>query len=167
MSVSVVVVRAQEPEDVAALTEVLNQPRAIWGTLQLPYTSLAGRKARWEARPARWGDLRLVALVEGKIVGSLGLDRFEGRRSHAAAFGMAVHDDYTGRGVGSALMQAMIDHADRWLGLKRLELTVWTDNHRAIALYERFGFEREGVLRDYALRDGVFVDALAMARTRN
>jgi putative acetyltransferase len=80
---------------------------------------------------------------------------------------MAVHDDYTGRGVGSALMQAMIDQADRWLGLKRLELTVWTDNHRAIALYERFGFEREGVLRDYALRDGVFVDALAMARTRN
>jgi putative acetyltransferase len=166
MSVSVVVVRAQEPEDVAALTEVLNQPRAIWGTLQLPYTSLAGRKARWEARPTRWGDLRLVALVEGKIVGSLGLDRFEGRRSHAAAFGMAVHDDYTGRGVGSALMQAMIDQADRWLGLKRLELTVWTDNHRAIALYERFGFEREGVLEDYALRDGVFVDALAMARIR-
>ncbi len=111
-------------------------------------------------------DLRLVAIVEGKVVGSLGLERFEGRRAHAATFGMAVHDDFTGRGVGTVLMQAMIDQADRWLGLTRLELTVWSDNDRAIALYERFGFEREGVLRAYAWRDGACVDALAMARLR-
>jgi putative acetyltransferase len=42
-------------------------------------------------------------------------------------------------------MQALVDQADRWLNYRRLELTGWTDNTRAIALYERFGFEREGV----------------------
>ncbi len=166
MSQPAIIVRAQEPEDLVELTEAWNQPRAVWGTLQLPYTSLAARRARADMRPRNAHDLNLVAVVEGKVVASLFLTRFEGRRSHAGTFGMAVHDAYTGRGVGTALMQAMIDQADRWLGLTRLELTVWTDNPRAVALYERFGFEREGVLRAYALRDGAFADALAMARLR-
>ena len=79
---------------------------------------------------------------------------------------MSVHDDYAGRGVGTALMAALTEQADRWLGLRRIELTVWTDNAAAIALYERFGFEREGLHRAFALRDGEYVDALAMARLR-
>jgi putative acetyltransferase len=79
---------------------------------------------------------------------------------------MAVHDAFAGRGAGSALMAALLDVADRWLGLRRIELTVYADNSRAIALYERFGFEREGLHKAFALRDGVFVDALAMARLR-
>ena len=63
-------------------------------------------------------------------------------------------------------MAALTEQADRWLGLRRIELTVWTDNAAAIALYERFGFEREGLHRAFALRDGEYVDALAMARLR-
>jgi putative acetyltransferase len=88
------------------------------------------------------------------------------RRSHAAGLGMAVHDAYAGRGAGTALMQALVDLADRWWNIKRLELDVYVDNDRAIALYERFGFEREGVLRAYAWRDGAYVDTIAMARLR-
>jgi putative acetyltransferase len=56
--------------------------------------------------------------------------------------------------------------ADRWLNLVRLELEVYTDNEAAIRLYERFGFEREGTMRQYAFRDGLYVDAYAMARIR-
>lgn len=48
----------------------------------------------------------------------------------------------------------------------RLELTVFTDNERAIALYRKFGFEAEGTHRAYALRDGRYADVLAMARLR-
>ena len=59
-----------------------------------------------------------------------------------------------------------MDLADNWLGLRRLELTVFVDNDTAIRLYERSGFVREGVLRAYAFRDGRFVDVLAMARLR-
>jgi putative acetyltransferase len=79
---------------------------------------------------------------------------------------MAVHDAYAGRGAGSALMAALVDHADRWANYRRLELTVYVDNARAIALYERFGFKREGVMPAYAWRDGDYVDALAMGRLR-
>ena len=48
--------------------------------------------------------------------------------------------------------------------LLRLELTVYTDNAAALRLYRKFGFDIEGTHRGFALRDGVFVDAYAMAR---
>jgi putative acetyltransferase len=63
-------------------------------------------------------------------------------------------------------MAALLNHADRWLGLQRVELTVYADNARAIGLYEKHGFVREGLHRDFAFRDGTFVEALAMARLR-
>ncbi|MNW01144.1 putative acetyltransferase YhhY [compost metagenome] len=88
------------------------------------------------------------------------------RRRHVATIGMAVHDDWAGRGVGTALMRAALDLADNWLGLSRVELTVWADNQAALALYRKTGFVEEGVARNYGLRHGVLVDALYMARMR-
>ena len=161
---SSVLIRAQEPEDMTELTELLNQPRAVWGTLQLPYMSVADRRRRSEATDT---TMRLVAVIGGKVIGSSGFERGVNRRAHTALIGMAVHDAYAGRGAGTALMAAMVERADRWLGLKRLELNVFADNVRAIALYERFGFEREGLLRAYAYRDGAFVDSIPMARLRD
>ena len=79
---------------------------------------------------------------------------------------MGVHDRFQGRGVGSALMAAMTDLADNWLGLHRIELTVYADNAPAVHLYEKFGFALEGTLRDFAYRNGAYVDAYAMARLR-
>jgi L-phenylalanine/L-methionine N-acetyltransferase len=159
-----ILIRALEPGDLPDLTEAWNQPLAYAGTLQLPYTSLESRQKRHAASPA--GLVRLVAVIDGKVIGSIGLSRFENRRSHAGEFGMAVHDAYAGRGAGTALLGAMLDLADNWLQLKRVELSVYADNARAIALYERFGFEREGFHRAYSWRNGAFVDSISMARLR-
>lgn len=159
-----ILIRALEPGDLPDLTEAWNQPLAYAGTLQLPYTSLEARQKRHAANSA--GLVRLVAVIDGKVIGSIGLSRFENRRSHAGEFGMAVHDAYAGRGAGSALLGAIIDLADNWLQLKRVELSVYADNARAIALYERFGFEREGFHRAYSWRGGAFVDSISMARLR-
>ncbi|HVK41097.1 MAG TPA: GNAT family N-acetyltransferase [Phenylobacterium sp.] len=159
-----ILIRASEPEDLPDITELMNQPRAVWGTMQFPFTSLANRRKRFEATSAN--QTLLAAVIEGKVIGTLGLHRQEGRRAHVGVIGMAVHDAYAGRGAGTALMTAAVEQADLWLNIKRLELSVWTDNTRAIALYERFGFEREGLMRDYAFRDGAYADALSMARLR-
>ncbi len=64
------------------------------------------------------------------------------------------------------MMGQIIDVADNWLNLKRLDLLVYADNVPAIQLYEKFGFEREGVLRSDSFRDGHYVDSLMMARLR-
>jgi putative acetyltransferase len=160
-----ILIRGREPEDIPDLTEAWNQPRAIWGTLQAPFTSIDSRRKRSAALPA--DHTVLVAVIDGKVIGAAGLHPDNNRRrSHVATLGMAVHDAYAGRGAGRALMEALIELADRWLNYKRLELTVWADNDRAIRLYEGFGFEREGVHRAYAWRDGGYVDAVAMARLR-
>jgi putative acetyltransferase len=79
---------------------------------------------------------------------------------------MAVRDDWQGKGAGTALMQAAVDLADKWLNLTRLELDVYTDNEPAIRLYKKFGFVIEGTLVNYAYRDGQYVDTYTMARLR-
>lgn len=160
-----VLIRAQEPDDIFDLHEAFSQPLVIRGTLGMPFISLDARRKRQEAAPP--GHTRLVAVIDGKAIGAAGLHPADPpRRAHTASIGMAVHDAYAGRGAGSALMAALVDHADRWLNYRRLELTVYIDNARAIALYERFGFEREGVMRAFAWRDGDYVDAVAMGRLR-
>lgn len=160
-----IVVRAMEPVDIPALTEAWNQPRAYAGTLQLPYTSLEAREKRFASKAP--DQTNLVAEIEGRAVGMIFLAREPAaRRSHVGVIGMAVHDAYAGRGAGTALMTAVVELADNWLQLRRLELGVYADNARAIALYERFGFEREGLMRAYAWRAGEYVDSIAMARLR-
>ena len=160
-----VTIRAAEPDDADDLAVLFNCPGVVAGTLQLPFTSVEQRRERLAEPPP--GTHHLVAVVDGRVVGMLGLHLEHGaRRRHAASFGMAVHDDFQGQGIGSRLLESMLDLADNWLGLQRVELFVYTDNPAAIHLYEKFGFELEGTARGYALRAGRYVNALMMARLR-
>jgi L-phenylalanine/L-methionine N-acetyltransferase len=158
-------VRAQEPRDAEAFAAIYACPGVIAGTLQLPFRSLELRRERLARQdPLAHG---LFAELDGQVVGSLMLHvEANPRRRHTGGIGMGVHDDYQGRGVGSALLAAALDLADNWLGLERLELTVFVDNAPAIALYKKFGFEIEGTARRFALRNGEYVDAYTMARLR-
>ncbi len=160
-------VRPSSGADSEALIALFSGPKAAANTLQIPYESPEARRQRLTNPPP--GLYSLVACTpEGEVVGNLGLTvNQRPRRSHVADLGMAVHDDWQGRGVGTALMAAACDLADRWLPVLRIELTVYVDNAPALALYAKFGFEREGLLRRYALRDGAYVDAYAMARLRS
>ena len=157
-------IRAAEPDDFAAIHETMMQPGAQSQTLQIPYTSLEVFRKRAAEIPAT--DHLLVAEVDGKVVGNVGRigNARHVRRRHAAMLGITVHDAWHGKGVGSAMMHAALELADKWLQYSRVELTVYTDNAEAIALYKKFGFEIEGTLRNFAFRNGEFVDAYTMAR---
>ena len=156
------VIRAAEPRDLDALTALMNLPGYRHGTMRLPFeTPEAVRRRLFDGG----GDATLiVAEWEGRIVGLAHLMRWNGRRAHVGSLGLGVHDDFQRRGIGARLLGELVELADRWLGLTRLELSVNTDNAGAIALYERFGFEIEGRERRSILRDGVLVDAFTMAR---
>ena len=88
------------------------------------------------------------------------------RMRHGATLGILVHTGYQNQGVGTALMKAVLDLADNWLMLVRVELEVFADNARAIHLYEKFGFEKEGLMRMSVVRDGQYQDNYKMARLR-
>jgi putative acetyltransferase len=126
-----VIVRRAEPGDYEALHRVFGGPRAMAGTLQMPLPSAQMWRERLSEPPD--GLFSLVACVEEEVVGSLGLETSptRWRMRHVATIGMAVRDDWQGRGVGTALMEAALDLADNWLGLSRVELTVYTDNAAA------------------------------------
>jgi len=158
-------IRRVEPGDYKAVCAVHAQANALAGTLQLPFPS----EEAWKERLAKFTDrdYGLVACVEREIVGMLSLHASRRlRRAHVGDLGMAVHDKWAGKGVGTALMKAAIELADKWLNLTRLELTVYTDNESALRLYKKLGFQIEGTHRKYAFRDGAYVDAYTMARVR-
>lgn len=159
--------RRARVEDAADYAAMMNDPGVYPGLLQLPYADAALWRERLAAPVAAGApDLHLVAVHEGRVIGGAGLHPAgpQVRRRHAMGLGMTVVTPWQGRGVGSALLGALCEHADRWLGVLRLELTVYTDNAAAIALYRKFGFEVEGTHRAFALRDGQFADVYAMAR---
>jgi putative acetyltransferase len=132
--------------------------------MRLPFQSPDGVRRFLAARSER--DVFVVIEQQGRIVGNGGLHRFDGRRDHAAMLGMGVHDDFTRRGIGTAILHALLDAADNWLALKRIELSVFVDNEVAVALYRKHGFQIEGTARALAFRDGAYVDAHMMARLR-
>jgi len=160
-------IRRATPDDAEALQRLFDFPRVLWGTLQVPFMSVESRRKR--LTDVAEGTYPLAAVIDGQVIGQLTLHTTQSsspRRRHAGAFGMAVRDDFHGRGVGTALMVALIELADNWLNLHRLELEVFVDNEPAIHLYQKFGFVIEGRLVDFAFRDGEYADVFVMGRIR-
>lgn len=108
----------------------------------------------------------ITKLDNGKemVIGSAGLTAFQNRRRHSGAMAIMVHRDYQSKGVGRALMKEVINMADNWLMLVRIELTVFEDNERAIHLYEKFGFRIEGTKLLATIKNGKYIDEIMMGR---
>lgn len=107
-----------------------------------------------------------IALVNEQVVGWCDIQfAFGQSRRHVGSLGMGLLPANRGRGIGTPLIQSAI--GDAWAnGLSRIELTVRTDNNVARKLYERIGFEHEGIKRRSMLFDGIYYDAYAMAILR-
>ena len=104
-----------------------------------------------------------VVLDDDMIVGRLSLARDPHPASnHVADLGLMVAAGYRRRGIGRALLEQAVTWA-RTAGVRKLELHVFPWNEPAIALYESFGFVREGLRLGHYLRDGAEVDAILMA----
>lgn len=106
-----------------------------------------------------------VAVMDGKVVGVAGLHINKNPRTrHVGGLGISVHKAYHGKGIGSKLMTTLLELADNWLMLVRVELTVFSDNSGAIELYKKFGFFVEGEQKYSAIKNGQYAHQLMMAR---
>ena len=159
-------IRPAGPEDAAGITALRRMPGVFEQAASLP----SDRSRRMEELLRQPGQNRhfLVAVSPDNTVLGLVMLTVESnpRRRHSGGLGIMVRTDCQGQGIGTALLEAVLDLADNWLMLRRVELEVYADNQRAVRLYEKFGFEAEGRKREAAVKNGAYVDLMVMARLR-
>jgi len=159
-----ITIRAAEPSDAQAISALTGRLGTVEGTLQVPDMPVASRLEFLQRIEPR--DCRVVAVAGNEVVGSAGLHGVGPslRRAHVRYLGIGIAPEWQGQGIGRLMMQRLLDWADNWAGVLRVELMVHADNDRAQALYRNMGFVEEGRMRAYAMKNGRFVDAIAMAR---
>jgi RimJ/RimL family protein N-acetyltransferase len=161
-------IREAQPDDAGAVVSLLERMYSETSFLlhgpgeQVPKTEEYARRIG-DARKTESGVMYL-AQIEGKTVGVLFGNRGAARRNrHSLYLVLGVLQAYWNRGVGSSLLRA-VEHWACTRGLHRLELTVQKRNARAVALYEKAGFQIEGTKRDSLVVDGEYLDEWLMSK---
>jgi RimJ/RimL family protein N-acetyltransferase len=133
------------PEDKEAVVSMYGSmsPEAIkWG--MPPYDRT--RIERWTSNLAN--SINLLARSEDRVAGHLQMSSMPySRRKGVAELFIYVHQDFQNLGLGTRMMRKAIELAKE-RGFHRIGLTVVADNHRAIKVYEKVGFKKEGVARE-------------------
>jgi putative acetyltransferase len=153
-------VRRAGPEDADACAAVMAEVAAEgrWILTELPFDAAEWALAMQAGSDPTW----VVEDDGGRIVGHLGLHFGYPKAPDVVSLGMGLLAEARGRGAGSALLTAALDHA-RAEGIHRVELEVFPQNARAIGLYVKFGFSVEGLKREqWPRRDGTRRDSLLM-----
>jgi RimJ/RimL family protein N-acetyltransferase len=138
------------------------------------YAGLSQESLRWSMPPynrqrIEWwtsnpeNSIILIAFDNGKIAGHLQISiGMSPRFREMGDLFIYLHQDYQNAGLGAALMREGIRIAKE-RRMHRIELTIVADNHRAIRLYEKVGFQREGLKREnYRGEDGKYHDEIIM-----
>lgn len=154
-------IRCLEDFDSKDLHEIYSFTSISENTSQLPFLSSTCISGLFSGSD----QYTLVAEIEGQVVGhvTLFLTR-KIRDRHCAGIAIAVHPNCHGKGVGKSLMSEALNQADNWLNLVRVELEVHSDNLSAVSLYEKVGFETEGIKRLSTFKNGHYIDMLLMSR---
>jgi RimJ/RimL family protein N-acetyltransferase len=160
-------IRAAEPRDADALVELgrtVGREPGGWLITTTDWRS-AGDERRYLKALRRYphAAVYVVEADDGEIVGRLSIARDQHPASaHVADLGLMVAAGWRRRGIGRALLVQAVEWA-RARAISKLELHVFPHNEAAIALYEQFGFEREGYRKRHYRRPDGYVDAILMA----
>ena len=165
LSDGVVALRGWRDADVPAIAAMMDEPEiARYTRAPSPYTE---RDAlQWRAlhpvmlRRNEALPLAIADAADTRLLGSIELRfRPEGR----GELGYLLAREARGRGVATRALRLFARWAFEWQGLKRLEAHVQPDNVPSLALAERVGFRREGVMRSYSVMRGERVDLVLLA----
>jgi RimJ/RimL family protein N-acetyltransferase len=155
-------VRGARSEDAEAMARVMATVAEEGWIATEPPVDIEARAQRFRETIEGEGPGALWVLEDGgRVVGNAGVQE---AGPGVLSLGMAILPEARGQGGGHALLESIVGHA-RDCGAHKLELDVWPDNARAIALYVSAGFDVEGFRRDhYRRRDGSLRSALLMGR---
>jgi RimJ/RimL family protein N-acetyltransferase len=160
MDFEVVPIAAEHIEAFHCVLDVVARERKYLAFLEAPPLEQA---REFIMRNIAQNNVQLAAFAGGELIGWADvLPKDRPIHSHVGVLGIGLLPAVRGKGIGAALMHAALQGAQQ-RGYVRIELTVRAENARAVALYEQFGFEKEGVCRDAILFDGRYEDLIMMA----
>lgn len=108
----------------------------------------------------------IVVRETDQLIGSTGLDQVD-FQNQSASFSILIGEKSEwGKGFGTEATRLVVRHAFRELHLNRVQLHVYEYNLRAMHMYEKVGFRREGILRQEHVYDSRFWDTVVMAILR-
>ena len=157
---NVEIVRAQA-EDAAALLDYLKivggeTDNLSFGAEGVPL-DVEAEKAYLGMQAKSCDSIQLLAKVNGEIIGTASLSRKQRRMGHRAEFGIGLKKAWWGCGAASALMERILAFAKE-TGVEQVNLEVRSDNKRAIALYEKFGFRKLCTFPGFFKINGEMID---------
>jgi len=164
-----VILRAQTADDADILYRIASETDT-WEERGPSRPGTLTREA-WDARnAARDADgssrQQFIIEVDGDAVGEIGLMHIDELARHAEV-GISLVEHARGKGIGTAAMAQIIEHAFVRGNLRRLHLEVIASNARAIRSYEKAGFAIEGRLREHAWVRGHYEDIILMGLLRD
>lgn len=158
--------RLPELEDASDLHKMRNDELAVesLGGFSIGMTLEAAQK--WVADKGKYGSdiiFMISPLEDQKIIGHVGLYKID-HRIRSAEFAILIGDrEFWGRGLGKTATLFALEFAFFQLNLNRISLQVLANNDRAVSLYQKVGFKREGILREAQFKYGKYLDIIEMA----
>jgi RimJ/RimL family protein N-acetyltransferase len=160
-----VVLRRVRMSDVPRFVKWFNDPEVFRFIKTRGITLAAERKWVKERMSGKIkNDLFLcIDTIDGTHIGTIGLHRINPTHKFAT-FGITIGDKtFWNKGLGSEAGRLIIDYGFKKLKLHRIELDVYNNNPRAIKVYKRLGFKKEGTKREHRFQDGKFFDTYFMS----
>lgn len=158
-------IRAVERDDLPRYVRWLNDPEVRENLAMFYPMSLAEEEKWFEDKILKRDENNKTFAIEtkdGVHIGGTGLDSINWKDRNAE-FGIFIGEkDYWNKGYGTDATKTIVKFAFEEMNLARVYLRVYDDNPRAIRVYEKAGFEREGVLRKHIFRKGRYSDVIIM-----
>jgi RimJ/RimL family protein N-acetyltransferase len=156
--------------DKQGLVACLNDGDIHDRTLRIPFPYTEKDADEWlalvkqiteqQGRPIHWA----IRTADADLIGGCGFEGFQVGTSHRAEVGYWLAKPYWGRGIMTAVVRRVCEHAFAEFGLVKITAHVFVDNTRSARVLEKCGFQQEGLLRKHFLKDGKLIDARLFAR---
>lgn len=163
-----VVIREAVPDDAAGILNHIEATAAETGFMTMDEEGLGITVAEEKEHLARLYESKnstlYVALINQQVVGTASIHGASSPKlQHIGEVGIAIAKEFWGLGLGTAMMEELIHWAQESGVIKRLELTVQARNTKARNLYEKLGFQLEGIMSRGVKDHGEYLDVCLMS----